>query len=119
MTRALLKDIKFFILENYIKILMSLQICKVIETDLFTLVCLSKACFSSSMGCLDSAYSLSGRGHISMPDDLFVGNHSDSRFAASKLSAYQDKIVVDPIWKGRRIRIVTLVEKWKLTPAGY
>lgn len=75
MTRALLKDIKFFILENYIKILMSLRICKVVETDLFTLVCLSKACFSSSMGCLDSAYSLSGRGHISMPDDLFVGNH--------------------------------------------
>lgn len=75
MTRALLKDIKFFILENYIKILMSLQICKVIQTDLFTLACLSKACFSSSMGCLDSAYSLSGRGHISMPDDLFVGNH--------------------------------------------
>lgn len=58
-----------------------------------------------------------------MHDDLFVDNCGVTKALlrtqglSDTVTLFQDKIV-DSVWKGTRIRIVTLDETRKLTPEG-
>lgn len=82
-----------------------------IGTDKFTLVCLSKACFFSSVFWLDSAYSLSVKRHVSMPDDSFLENH---RVTHALLQVYfhsiKIRLLLTQFGKAEGL-IVMLVEK--------